>query len=122
MAKTVNSVAQEIQKVELTIKNVRKDLKSTKKRVADCKKSLRKEKQLKKELTSQLSKTTAERDRISAEYKIMCAKIAEYQKFCQELQTLETTERNTLIQQAEKLLFTTVKNIETVEQTEAVSE
>lgn len=114
MAQTLDTVAQEIQKVELTIKNVRKDIKSTKKRVADCKKNLKREKQLKQELKSELAKTAAERDRILAEYEIMCAKIAEYQKFCEELDPAEAAEKNDAIAQAKKLLFATIETAEPV--------
>ena len=112
MAKTLDSVAQEIQKVELTIKNVRKDIKSAKKKVANCKKSLKKEKQFKKELESELAKTTAERDRVLAEYNAMCAKIAEYQQFCEGLNGSDTTGKDPVIEQAEKLLFAAMSAVD----------
>ena len=92
MSQNIDTITQEIKKVELTIFNVRKEIKSTKKKFSDYKKNFKKDRKQK-------------RDRTLKELNTLNAKIAAYKQFCEQLSNIESADKDDIIKQAEKLLF-----------------
>lgn len=112
MSSKIDTVTQEIKKVEQTIFNVKKEIKSAKKKVANYKKNSRRDKSKQQqlvrenqELQAQLANSELQRDRVLAELNTLNAKIAAYKQFCEHLSNIETADKDALIKQAENLLF-----------------